>query len=892
MDNSIAKRILSLVTAFGVIFSVCISGEILSDAASATSATATDGSYFNDFNAEDLASAFGDNFSFAYDEQNSVGEKLADKTLDELSGYIKLENGAINRVEKEGWNGDNLRAYWQQVYAYYKNQSFNNFTFSVNLKNHGGAFNTIHFSPALNGSIYDSGFSFVVRNNDGKWSMFLGDSAEAKQDLDFFYIKTDSTAAHGEYAVNPDDMHNVKIDFTNGTATAYIDGVKVMEKTGLPKVSYYAAVSLGFGGTSAFDDFSYETTDEITYERIEEVGKYSNNFNAFGLGHALKDDFSFAYDEQNTKSDQLVPKTFDEISGYIKLENGAVNRVEKESWNGDNMRAYWQQVYAYYKNQSFNNFTFSVNLKNHGGAFNTIHFSPALNGSIYDSGFSFVVRNNDGKWSMFLGDSAEAKQDLDFFYIKTDSTAAHGEYAVNPDDMHNVKIDFTNGTATAYIDGVKVMEKTGLPKVSYYAAVSLGFGGTSAFDDFSYETTDEITYERIEEVGKYSNNFNAFGLGHALKDDFSFAYDEQNTKSDQLVPKTFDEISGYIKLENGAVNRVEKESWNGDNMRAYWQQVYAYYKNQSFNNFTFSVNLKTHGSGFNIIHFSPSLNGSIYESGFSFVVKNNDGNTHAMFLGNSEEATQALGGPWVGNNSTAAYAEKGLGAEFYNVKIDFTNGTAKAYINGEKVMEKTGLPKVSYYAAVSLGFGGTSAFDDFSVEETANVEHAAVNNTIAELTVKNVDGVSEVGYDVYYTVNGAEKTDNLSTVYVNSAAAGKIPYIALSEKVYYLDLNTDGAVDSADLAALRKDLLGNANGALSDVNGDKEVNILDLVHIKKVLAADRIETDCDTEKYNYAFSLSDALKSADDGKIILKPYIICDGVRIDGASAEYTHIAE
>ena len=84
MDNSIAKRILSLVTAFGVIFSVCISGEILSDAASATSATATDGSYFNDFNAEDLASAFGDNFSFAYDEQNSVGEKLADKTLDRL----------------------------------------------------------------------------------------------------------------------------------------------------------------------------------------------------------------------------------------------------------------------------------------------------------------------------------------------------------------------------------------------------------------------------------------------------------------------------------------------------------------------------------------------------------------------------------------------------------------------------------------------------------------------------------------------------------------------------------------------------------------------------------------------------------------------------------------
>lgn len=435
------------------------------------------------------------------------------------------------------------------------------------------------------------------------------------------------------------------------------------------------------------------------------------------------------------------------------------------------------------------------------------------------------------------------------------------------------------------------MEKTGLPKVSYYAAVSLGFGGTSAFDDFSYETTDEITYERIEEVGKYSNNFNAFGLGDALKDDFSFAYDEQNKKSDQLVPKTFDEISGYIKLENGAVNRVEKESWNGDNMRAYWQQVYAYYKNQSFNNFTFSVNLKTHGSGFNIIHFSPALNGSIYESGFSFVVKNNDGNTHAMFLGNSEEATQALGGPWVGNNSTAAYAEKGLGAEFYNVKIDFTNGTAKAYINGEKVMEKTGLPKVSYYAAVSLGFGGTSAFDDFTVEETANVEHAAVNNTIAKLTVKNVDDVSEVGYDVYYTVNGAEKTDNLSTAYVNSTAAGKITYIALSERVYYLDLNTDGTVDSADLAALRKDLLGNANGAFSDVNGDKEVNILDLVHIKKVLAADRIETDCDTEKYNYAFSLSDALKSADDGKIILKPYIICDGVRIDGASAEYTHIA-
>ena len=679
--------------------------------------TEVSGSYTNDFNASNLAAALGNDFSFAYDAQDTLFDQLVPKTFEEASEYLKLENGAVTRVEKEAWMGENMRPYWQQIYAYYKTQSFDEFTFSVDLKTNGSAFNIIHFTPALNKSIYEGGFSFAVKNNDGNThAMFLGTSDEAIQVLGGAWVGNNGTSAYTEVDGLGSDFYNVKINFKGGTALVYINGIKVLEKVGLPQDSYYAAVSLGFANGSAFDNFSYSSLDSSdTFKPVEESGKYENSFNANSLKAAFNDDFCFVYDAQDSVGEKLIAKSFDEAKEYLKLQNGAVTRIEKENWMGENMRPYWQQMYAYYQNQSFESFTFNVDLKTHGSGFNMIHFSPVLNGSIYDSGFSFVVKNNDGNThAMFLGNSEEATQALGGAWVGNNSTAAYAEVEGLALNYYNVKIDFSDGTAVVYINGAKVLEKTGLPKESYYAAVSLGFGSGNSFDNFSYISKQEVAFKPIEADGRYINSFDAKNLEAAFNDDFSFGYAADNWSGSGLTSKNFNEAKDYFKLENGAVCRVEKENWMGDNFRPYWQQMYAYYKNQCFGNFTFSVDLKTHGGAFNIIHFSPTPNETIYDGGFSFVVRNN-GNELEMFLGDSAEARKDLDFFYVKEESTASHGKYTVyPSDVHNIKIIFSKGSAEVYIDDAKVLEKTGLPKASYYAAVAMGFGGGSSFDNFS----------------------------------------------------------------------------------------------------------------------------------------------------------------------------------
>ena len=58
------------------------------------------------------------------------------------------------------------------------------------------------------------------------------------------------------------------------------------------------------------------------------------------------------------------------------------------------------------------------------------------------------------------------------------------------------------------------------------------------------------------------------------------------------------------------------------------------------------------------------------------------------------------------------------------------------------------------------------------------------------------------------------------------------------EKYDYRDVNFDNTVDAADLTLLRKDLLGISSDAkITDINGDRQTDILDLVHLKKGLSS-------------------------------------------------------
>ena len=472
-------------------------------------------SYENDFNADDLSSALGDDFSIGYDSDSAVGSALTALTVEEADNYSDLLDGQIVRINNDNLENtqDSRRPYWQQLYFYYKNQAFESFEFSVDLTNTHDGFEMLHFAPSTSGTIYASGFAFVAKYNafEKQYDLFLGNAAEAATDLDFFYIKQDSTAAHAS-VTGKEKTVNVKITFSDGTAVAYIDGEKVLEKTGLDKEAYYPAVALGYNLAAdwqgSFDNFKITGTGVAsTFERVEQRGIYSNNFDARDMTTALGDDFEIRYDHENWLSATPRKLTVSEADDYADLLDGQIVRINNASESStDGMRPYWQQLYFYYKNQTFENFEFSVDLTSTHDGFEMIHFAPAVDGSIYSSGFTLATKYDAFKtqYDLFLGNAAEATTDLDFFYIKQDSTAAHASVTGKGKTV-NIKITFDNGTAVAYIDGEKVLEKTGLEQIEYYPSVTLGYNLASdwqgSFDDFSIREYDNIVSTEADAIG-------------------------------------------------------------------------------------------------------------------------------------------------------------------------------------------------------------------------------------------------------------------------------------------------------------------------------------------------------------------------------------------------------
>ncbi len=478
-------------------------------------------SYENDFNADDLSSALGDDFSFGYDNTNYVatGISIIDKTA--ASDYLSYDNGTImrqNKSDEADYGNDGCRPYWQQLYMTYKNQTFGDFEFNVKLQTSAQTFNAINFSPYINSPIYNNGFTFAFKNNVS-YNMFLGTAEEARTDLRDWRVNEESTAEHYTTPTNREnDTLDIKITFKSGTAAVYIDGEKVLEKSGLPTVGYYVSFALGsksYWGSTVIDDFSIkEIENQATSERSETRGSYFNGFGSKTLAAALGDDFYLRYDNENWASAQASTElSVSDAVKYIEIKDGSLRRKnigetgETDIWDG--LRPYWQQVYLYYKNQSFENFEFSADMNFSPHTFNEIRFSPSTDGTIYSSGFTFAVKNDGGNYRMILGDGIEISENLKYEngnnWIISESVAQY-VYSAAGNAKINVKIKFDNGKAAVYLDGSEtpVLERDGLPCIEYYPSIALGAAtgwGDTLIDNLSVAEYDNIVSTEADATG-------------------------------------------------------------------------------------------------------------------------------------------------------------------------------------------------------------------------------------------------------------------------------------------------------------------------------------------------------------------------------------------------------
>lgn len=175
--------------------------------------------------------------------------------------------------------------------------------------------------------------------------------------------------------------------------------------------------------------------------------------------------------------------------------------------------------------------------------------------------------------------------------------------------------------------------------------------------------------------------------------------------------------------------------------------------------------------------------------------------------------------------------------------ITVTRNTRNLYFNFSATQTDSKTTKLE----ASISLVKTDTVNDMSVIPLASV---SIDDTSNELQSPGTVGLTYKLMDDWQSAGRGELVGNASYRFNVSE------FIYLSDDKTAYDVDLDGAVNSRDLVALRKLLLGietidDSNG---DVNNDKEINILDLIKLKKKLSGSAVLDITEENITNQSFS--------------------------------------
>lgn len=892
------KKILSLAIAVCLV----IGAVPMFTASAETEVTEPAFSYTQDFDSLNSVSELADDFHTRFSKTTSVSNLTTFIETSDLSNYMVISNGRLARIKntsvENAYGADACRPQWGQMYMFYKHRTFTEFEVSVDLVNvHPSAFNMLHFGTNMAGDPYRQGFTVAVRpDNASTLRVFLGNNTEVKNILGTnWYIKSDANATADVAAAYANGI-NVRVAFKDGTATVYINGTAAITRT-FAAAEYYIALAGAHAGT--YDNFTITSNDEAeAWGRTEFGGYYENDFNANGDHYGILDDFYLGYTPTNSMGSACVALDVDEAPEYFTFINGAYERLIVDTYNGetgtDGARPYFQQVYMYYKNQAFKEFEMEVDMTiPRNGTFQMIHFGPSLTGNIYSQGFSVVARqdtDNANRMEFFLGTNSEAKTDLDFYFIKNNSTAAHGYVDYTEVKAMTLKVVFKAGTATLYVDGTELISKSGLATANYYVALCEGWR-TGSFDNLKITATTPAL-ERTETDGSYINNFNNL-MKDELAEDFGFFYDkyvsadDQSETSNDMVAATngTNYYNNLFKVDSNITRTfatgIDVDSGNGGNKPARSMMYYTY-KNQKFTDFTLEVDAYYPGNGncYDLITVGDYGQGIYNNNGYVVGFRHTGAAKTDVFVGTSEQAkaNYCSWGPNTAYDYYTSYTNP-AGDKNLAIKIVVENGMLSLYINDEAIFtDDFAVPVgvVEGYISLANGIDKNATYDNLSIVGDAKLSYnAAIGQKVALGTTSNSD-VDDIGYEISF----GDQWSSASVSDINAVSAGKLNFFVNAEgDIVYADVNGDGSADADDVVAVRVGLLNDTECA--DINEDGEFNIIDLVKIKKA-SATTVETIKASEGvYTYVLDFAGVIDGY-TGEAIVTPYYVLNGATIYG----------
>lgn len=824
----------------------------------------------------------GEDFSFRFDFETSLYNDTTYVKPEDVRYYTMAQEGKLLRqANANEWKTDPCRAFVNQLFMYHK-RALKNFEASVEFSSmNPSAFNLIHFSPSATGNIYSEGFVVGIRGT----KLYFDTYSNAKTGLKEWHLDagSDITLLEG-------NVINVKVVMQDGSASVYANDTLVKTLTGLATDKYYIGYSLGHAG-GCLDNIKITSTDaDEGWVREESEGVYKNNFNTSDW-QAFDDDFVFGHNPAVT----AVTKVLDVYSAedaikYYYTSQGNFQRRKTPTENG--VTRAMRGFYAYYKNQTFNEFELEADtLITKTNSFQWIHFSPNTTSTIFNTGFYVGLCNNGGTLRVGFGDAANANSKMHDWTLFADNanmytTTTTPAYATG--DIVKVKVVLSGTTATLYLNGTKIKAITAYAN-NYY----VGFGSavsTGWFDNLSIVETTAATDDnnRVEKDGSYINNFNNISKNE-LANDFAMYYDPQSSANDGVyslvdagLGTTYNTnlfTVGYDNLFRIYNSSIDKEA---DGNRPYSNQLYYTYKNQAFKNYTLNVDLKiggTCGTSFFAITLGEMGKAINANGGYTLVLQN--GNTNAWFGASSKLASQIN---WAMSGSLYAYTKPTDG--IYSITIAVADGLATVSIEGVAIATDIEVGEVSGYISLLCGRDGSSYFDNLSIVGDSNLSFAGNDGKTAALYATDVEGLEEIGYELAI----GDKTVKVTADKIDPNAWCSAPFAVTKDgEVYYTDLDMSGEYDADDIVAFRQWFvyLAEVDTELADLNKDNEVDIRDLVRMKKieVNAADGYTPN--ENGYTFAFSFAAALEGV-DGDVTATPYYVANGNTIYGDAETFT----
>lgn len=879
------KKILAFAISLCLLIGAVPMFAMADDTAAEKTATFT---YTNTFDDITGIADLEEDFYFGFDNTSGLDTTTTAYTADQAASYLGVNNDSILRYDGPDDKKD-PRVYQGMMYAFYEKDTFNSFEVSADLKIQGyGGFTLLHAGPSLAGNVYGQGFTVAVRMDGSKLTLFLGNNTEAKGCLDFYFIKKkpdnvaegSQTNAYWE-STEVGAEFNLKLGFEDGVATAYVNGEAVATKSGLPVADYYVSIAEG-KSNGWFDNFSVVSYDPIEVVEPEETYtyKYSNDFNSISSLKDLEDDFYFSYDA--THSDRSfeanIEKTAEEACAYVSPLGGKLRRYDAsdEPGHGEGCRAFWRQLYFFHDNAKFKNFEVELDITGaNPSAFNMIHIAPSLKGNVFSQGYVVCMRGN----AISIDDAASAKTNLNWWTIRTST-------AVTSATTYKLKVVLKDGTLTVYCNDEYVAEKTGIADNYYYAAFTTGLSG-GEWDNFTVKTQDEdfIVNEKLEKDGTYINNFDAMSKSDLAKD-FAFYYDApgsgwgwDNTdvvsanKGTAQYKNLFSVDGQIIRTFNGSYDKDSNQDGNTP-----WRSVMYYtYKNQKFTNFTLTVDayMPGNGSSFNFITVGDMGHSHMYNNGF-VVGFQNAGKVQIAKAGGLNDA-------W---NLTSPVKFTTASDHKYTIVLTVEDGLASVSINGTEVIADFNVGAVNGYISLANGIDKNATWDNLSIVGDSNLSFAGNDSKTAALYATDVEGLEEIGYELAI----GDKTVKVTADKIDAYAYGTAPFAVTKDgEVYYTDLDMSGEYDADDIVAFRQWFvyLAEVDTDLADLNKDNEVDIRDLVRMKKieVNAADGYTPN--ENGYTFAFSFAAALEGV-NGDVTATPYYVANGNTIYGDAETFT----